>query len=89
MNSLNNLLTEYIKLCESFWLNRERTSEKRLLGLQKAKDLAVIVFSLPVALAASEILKNKQVLKKILPTQDNLKMQSLYKNIIELCQNGK
>lgn len=89
MNPLNNLLSDYIKQCEKFWFSRERTSEKRLMGIQRAKDLAVVVYSLSVTSAASEILKNKRVLKKILPTPNIPAVQLLYKNVIELCQNGK
>lgn len=89
MNPLNSLLSDYIKRCENFWFSRERTSEKRLMGIQRAKDLAVVVYSLSVTSAASEILKNKQILKRILPTPNIPEIQLLYKNIIELCQNGK
>lgn len=89
MNPLNNLLSEYIKQCENFWFSRERTSEKRLMGIQKAKDIAVVVYSLSEEFIATEILKNKEILKKILPTPNIPEIQLLYKNIIELCQNGK
>lgn len=89
MNQINNQLSEFIKLCENFWCSRERTSEKRITGIQQAKDLAVKIFSIPLTDAAVEILENKQILKKILPTQNYPEIQLLYKNIIEVCQNGK
>lgn len=89
MNQINNQLSELIRLCENFWGSRERTSEKRIAGIQKAKDLAVKIFSIPLSVAAVEILKNKQILRNILPTQDYPEIQSLYKNLIAICQNGK
>lgn len=89
MNQINHQLSEFIKLCESYWCSRERTSEKRIAGIQKAKDLAVKVFSIPLSVAIVEILKNKQILRNILPTQNYSEIQLLYKKIIEICRNGK